>query len=78
MPYKSPKDRMKVSKRRHEVETTGKPIYKSYNEVPGNLFSFTQCEKMKRPVIENEEAAAWVLNRKWNGYLPLYKRENDK
>lgn len=74
MTYKSPKERMKVSKRRSEVETTGKPIYTSYEEVPKGLYSPTECKRMKIPVTDEEEASAWVLNRHWNGYLPLYNR----
>lgn len=75
MVYLTPEERMKVSLRRHEVEATGKPFYKSYDEVPGGYISKTQAAKMKMPVERNEEPAAYVLNRNWNGYMPLYFRE---
>ena len=31
---------------------------------------------MKRPVGKDEKPAAYVLNRLYKGYLPLYKRED--
>ncbi len=74
--YKSPEERMKISLRRKEVEATGKPFYTKYEDVPEGLFSETQCTKMKQPVSKNEKPAAYVLNRMWNGYLPLYKRND--
>lgn len=73
--YLPPEERMKVSLRRHEVEATGKPFYTSYGSLPGNLYSKTQCQKLKRPVVKGEEPSAYVLNRSWLGYLPLYTRE---
>lgn len=74
MAYKTPKERMKISLRREEVELTGKPFYLNYEDVPGGLFSPTKCKQMKRPVEDGEEPVAYVLNRMYLGYLPLYKR----
>lgn len=74
--YKGPKERMKVSLRRKEAEATGKPLYKSYSEIPKGLFSTAACKKMKKGVQENEEPEAYVLSRNWLGYLPLYRRED--
>lgn len=73
--YLSPEERMKVSLRREQVEATGKPFYTKYESVPKGLYSKTQCMKMKAPIAENEEPEAYVFNRNWNGYLPLYKRK---
>lgn len=72
--YKTVAERMAVSLRREEAEETGKPIYKSYGEVPPGLLSKTACAKLKKPVQEDETPAAYVLNRNWLGYLPLYDR----
>lgn len=65
---------MKVSFRRGEVEATGKPLYKSYREIPPGLLSKTACMKIKKPVQDGEEPEAYVLNRNWLGYMPLYDR----
>jgi len=70
-------DKMKVSLRRSEVELTGKPFYTDYQSVPKGLYSKTQCSKMKEPVKKDEEPVAYVLNRLWLGYLPLYKRKKE-
>lgn len=67
-------ERMTVSLRREEAEATGKPLYKSYGEVPAGLCSKTACMKLKRPAAADEPPAAYVLNRKWLGYMPLYDR----
>ena len=62
---------------REEVEATGKPLYTKYDDVPKNLHSKTTCNKIfKNPVSLNEMPAAYVLNRLYKGYLPLYKRES--
>lgn len=63
---------------REEVEATGKPAYKKYADVPKNLHSKTTCKKIKSPVATNEMPAAYVLNRLYKGYLPLYKRESER
>lgn len=60
---------------RQEVEATGKPFYTKYANVPEHLYSKTQCKRLKLPVIDEEEPDAYVLNRFWKGYLPLYGRE---
>lgn len=78
MSYLSPKERMKVSLRREEVEATGKPFYTKYADVPKNLYSKSQCQKMGDPIKENEAPYAYVLNRQWLGYLPLYKRYQEE
>lgn len=70
----SPEERMKVWLRREEVEATGKPFYTEYEDIPKGLFSRTQCTEMKQPIFQGEEPMAYVLNRNWNGYLLLYKR----
>lgn len=62
---------------REEVEKTGKPAYKKYDDVPKNLHSKTTCKNMKMPVGKNENPSAYVLNRMYKGYLPLYKRERE-
>lgn len=67
-------ERMAVSLRRAEAEATGKPLYPSYEDVPKGLCSKTACMKMKRPAAEDEAPAAYVLNRNWLGYMPLYDR----
>lgn len=72
--YKTVKEQMAVSLRREEAEKTGKPMYKSYEEVPPGLLSKTACVKLKKPVLKGEAPAAYVLNRNWLGYLPLYDR----
>lgn len=61
---------------REEVEKTGKPAYKKYDDLPKCLYSKTRCKKLKMPVGKNEKPAAYVLNRLYKGYLPLYKRED--
>ena len=66
---------MTVSLRRGEAEATGKPLYKSYADIPPGLFSKSACMKMKQPVQEDEEPEAYVLNRNWLGYMPLYSRQ---
>lgn len=66
-------ERMAVSLRREEAEATGKPLYASYGDVPPGLCSKTACMKLKRPVAD-EFPAAYVLNRNWLGYMPLYDR----
>lgn len=76
--YKTVKERMAVSLRREEAEETGKPMYKSYEEVPPGLLSKTACAKLKKPVQEDETPAAYVLNRNWLGYMPLYGRSKDE
>ena len=75
--YLTPQERMRISLRRAEAEAEamGVPLYKSYDEVPDGLFSKTTCKKIKQPVASNELPAAYVLNRSWLGYLPLYKRD---
>lgn len=78
MTHLSPEERMKISLRRHEVEKTGKPFFTTYEDVPKNCFSKSQCKNMKQPVQEDEEPSAYVLNRLWHGYLPLYVRNNDE
>ena len=60
---------------REEVEVMQVPFFKKYNDVPKCLYSKTTCEKLKMPVGKNEQPAAYVLNRMYKGYLPLYKRE---
>lgn len=72
--YRTPEQRMKVSLRREEAEATGKPMYKEYGEVPLGLLSKTRCMKLGQPVRGDEEPAAYVLNRNWLGYMPLYAR----
>ena len=72
--YKAPAERMTVSLRRKEAEATGKPLYRSYSEIPKGLLSATACKKIKKPVRAGEEPEASVLNRNWLGYLPLYVR----
>lgn len=72
--YKSPDERMKTSLRRNEVESTGKPIYIKYKDVPEGLYSKTQCKSIGKPITQSEEPDAYVLNRLWNGYLGLYRR----
>ena len=39
--YKAPAERMTVSLRRKEAEATGKPLYRSYSEIPKGLLSAT-------------------------------------
>lgn len=73
--YKTPAEKMTVSLRRGEAEATGKPLYRSYSEIPKGLLSATACKKMKKPVRAGEEPEAYVLNRDWLGYLPLYDRK---
>jgi hypothetical protein len=73
--YKAPAERMTVSLRRKEAEATGKPLYRSYSEIPKGLLSATACKKIKKPVRAGEEPEAYVLNRNWLGYLPLYDRK---
>lgn len=73
--YKAPAERMTVSLRRKEAEATGKPLYRSYSEIPKGLLSATACKKIKKPVRAGEEQEAYVLNRNWLGYLPLYDRK---
>lgn len=73
--YKAPAERMSVSLRREEAEATGKPLYRSYSEVPKGLLSATACKKAKKQVRAGEEPEAYVLNRNWLGYLPLYARK---
>ncbi len=73
--YKAPAERMTVSLRRKEAEATGKPLYRSYSEIPKGLLSATACKKIKKPVRAEEEPEAYVLNRNWLGYLPLYDRK---
>lgn len=60
---------------KEEALKTGKPAYKKYADVPKNLYSKTTCKNMKMPVYESEIPAAYVLNRMYKGYLPLYKRD---
>ena len=67
-------ERMAVSLRREEAEATGKPLYASYTDVPPGLYSKTACMKLKRPAAADEPPAAYVLNRNWLGYMPLYDR----
>ena len=76
MPYKSPKERMQVSLRRHEVEATGKPFYTRWHQVPEGLVTKSAARQMKRPVQPGEEPVAYVLSGAWNGYLPLYDRRD--
>ena len=73
--YKAPAERMTASLRRKEAEATGKPLYRSYSEIPKGLLSATACKKIKKPVRAGEEPEAYVLNRKWLGYLPWYDRK---
>ena len=68
---------MAVSLRREEAEATGKPLYKSYADIPPRLYSKSVCAFIKQPVTEDEEPAAYVLNRNWLGYLPLYRRDGE-
>lgn len=68
-------NRKEVSLRRSEAEATGKPLYFSYDKVPKGLLSPTKCRAIHQPVTDGEEPAAYVLNRNWLGYLPLYWRE---
>lgn len=72
--YKTVADRMAVSLRRSEAEATGKPLYKSYADIPPGLLSKTACMKINQPVQAGEEPGAYVLNRNWLGYMPLYDR----
>lgn len=76
--WKSAAQRMEVSLRRAEAEATGKPLYASYADVPPGLWSKTVCALKKRPVAEDEAPAAYVLNRNWLGYLPLYSRTEEQ
>ena len=46
--YKTPAERMAVSLRREEAEATGKPLYKSYSDVPGGLLGATACKRIKK------------------------------
>lgn len=73
--YKSPSARIASSLRREEAERTGKPCYTSYRDVLAGLISPTACRKIKKPVQPGEKPAAYVLNRNWLGYLPLYDRK---
>ena len=75
--YKTPAQRMEVSLRREEAEATGKPLYSYYADVPPGLWSKTVCALKKRPVAADEAPAAYVLNRNWLGYLPLYSRPEE-
>lgn len=61
---------------REEVEAMQITAYKKYDDVPKGLYSKTTCKNMKMPVYESEIPAAYVLNRMYKGYLPLYKRED--
>ena len=72
--YKTVAERMAVSLRRGEAEATGKPLYKSYGDIPAGFLSKTACMKIKKPVQDGEEPEAYVLNRNWLGYMPLYDR----
>ena len=72
--YKTVAERMAVSLRRSEAEATGKPLYKSYADIPPGLLSKTACRKINRPVRVGEEPSAYVLSRHWLGYMPLYDR----
>ncbi len=74
MTYLAPKERMKISLRRSEVEATGKPFYTRWQDVPEGYKTKTKCEELKQPVREGEEPVSYVLARLWNGYLPLYDR----
>jgi hypothetical protein len=74
--YLTPQQRMKVSLRREEVEATGKPLFPYYDDVPEGFVGKTKAQQMGKPVKENEQPVAYVLNRRWNGYLPLYDRRN--
>jgi len=74
MVYLPPKERIKISLRRSQVEATGKPFYTSFEKVPPGLLTKTACRKAKAPVRDGEEPAAYVLCQAWNGYLPLYDR----
>lgn len=67
-------ERMAVSLRREEAEATGKPLYMSYRDIPKGLWGKTVCELKKKPPAADEAPAAYVLNRNWLGYLPLYDR----
>ncbi len=69
---------MTVSLRRSEAEATGKPLYKSYGDVPPGLLSKTACMKIKKPVRDEEQPEAYVLNRNWLGYMPLYDRREKR
>lgn len=51
---------MAVSLRRGEAEATGKPLYKSYADIPPGFLSKTACMKMKQPVRADEEPGAYV------------------
>jgi len=72
--YLSPKERMEISLRRHEVEATGKPFYTKYSDIPEGFVFKSQARKMKQPVQDGEEPVAYVLVRSMNGYMPLYDR----
>ncbi|OPY63647.1 MAG: hypothetical protein A4E56_00370 [Pelotomaculum sp. PtaU1.Bin065] len=74
MTYLSPKERIKISLYRSEVEESGKPFYTGFNKVPPGLLTKTACKKAKMSVKDGEEPVAYVLSRDWNGYLPLYDR----
>lgn len=63
---------------REEVEAMQILFFKKYDDVPKNLHSKTTCKHMKMPVCKNEKPVAYVLNRLYKGYLPLYKRESEK
>ncbi len=76
--YKTAAERMAVSLRRGEAEATGKPLYKSYADIPPGFLSKTACMKMKQPVRADEEPGAYVLNRNWLGYMPLYDRREKR
>ena len=72
--YKTVAGRMAVSLRRSEAEATGKTLYKTYTDIPPGLLSKTACLKINQPVRAGEEPVAYVLNRNWLGYMPLYDR----
>ena len=67
-------ERMAASLRREEAEATGKPLYVSYADVPPGLCSKTACMK---PAAADDPPAAYVLNRNWLGYMPLYDRREE-
>lgn len=60
---------------KEEAEKTGLPLYENYDEVPEGLYPKWKCLKMRKPVKANSKPAAYVYNRLYKGYVPLYKRK---
>ena len=74
MTYFPPKERMQISLRRSEVEVTGKPFYKRWEDVLKGYMTKIKCKQIKQPVQEKEVPVAYISARLWNCYLPMYDR----